>query len=381
MNKPVYFDYNAATPVDPRVLEALLPYLKEDFGNPSSVSHSYGWDADNACKKARGQVAALIGAQAKEIYFTSGATESNNLVLQGVARFYCRQKEKVHVITTPVEHKAVLDVASQLETQGVEVTVLDVDRDGRVSVEKVAQALRPHTRLVSVIHGNNEVGSINPISAIGELCRGKDILFHTDAAQTVGKVPIDLRFIDMLSTSGQKMYGPKGIGILYVREDIRERVAPILFGGSQERSLRPGTLNVPAIVGIGEACRIFVEEMNTECARLTAMRDKVIERALALTPKMKLNGHPTERLCNNISLSFEGLSSDLFALGLSGIAVSSASACSAGAPSHVLKAMGHPDSLARSTLRIGLGRMTTEEDCDLLIEKLQGLIKMNESFQ
>lgn len=381
MKKPVYFDYNAATPVDPRVLEAMLPFLKEDFGNPSSVSHSYGWDADNACKKARGQVAALLGSQPKEVYFTSGATESNNIVIQGVTRLHGLKNEKVHIVTTAVEHKAVIDVALQMKTNGAEVTILDVGPDGRVSLEAVKNALLPHTRLVSVIHGNNEVGSLNPISAIGELCRSRNILFHTDAAQTLGKVPVELKYIDMLSSSGQKMYAPKGVGILYVREDIRDRIAPIIFGGSQERALRPGTLNVPAIVGIGEACRIFADEMATECARLTKMRDRLIESALGMSKMIRLNGHPTERLCNNVSLSIEGLSSDLFALGLSGIAVSSASACSAGAPSHVLKAMGHTDALARSTLRVGLGRTSTDADVDLFLEKLLGLLKMNESFQ
>lgn len=381
MKKPVYFDYNAATPVDPRVLEAMLPFLKEDFGNPSSVNHSYGWDADNACKKARGQVAALLGSEQKEVYFTSGATESNNLVIQGVTRLHGLKNEKVHIVTTAVEHKAVIDVALQMKTNGAEVTILDVGADGRVSVDAVKKALLPHTRLVSVIHGNNEVGSINPIAQIGELCRSHNILFHTDAAQTLGKVPVDLKFIDMLSSSGQKMYAPKGVGLLYVREAIRDRVAPILFGGSQERALRPGTLNVPAIVGIGEACRIFGQEMKTECARLSKMRNRLIESALGMSKAIRLNGHPTERLCNNISLSIEGLSSDLFALGLGGVAVSSASACSGGAPSHVLKAMGHSDALARSTLRIGLGRMTTDSDVDLFLEKLSGLLKMNESFQ
>jgi cysteine desulfurase len=381
--KPVYLDYNAATPIDRRVLDAALPYLKDSFGNPSSTTHSFGWDADSGCRKAREQVARLMGVQSREIYFTSGATESNNLAIQGVTRFYLKRQQKVHLITTPTEHKAVVDVVKQMAEFGAEVSVLKTNKYGQVSAEDVKRELKAHTRLVSVIHGNNEIGSLNPIKEIGQLCRESKILFHSDAAQTVGKVDLaDLKtYCDLLSSSGQKMYGPKGIGFLFVREEIREMIEPILFGGSQERGLRPGTLNVPAIVGLGEACRIFIEEHVAECKRLCSLRDQIIKKALALSPRIRLNGHPTERLCNNINITISDLSSDLFALGLSGIAVSGASACSAGAASHVLKAIGHSDADAKASVRIGIGRMTTEADADLVIEKLRGLLELEASFK
>ncbi|MEK6553793.1 MAG: cysteine desulfurase family protein [Bdellovibrionota bacterium] len=381
--KPVYLDYNAATPIDRRVLDAALPYMTENFGNPSSVTHSYGWDADSGCRKAREQVAKLMGVQPKEIYFTSGATESNNLAIQGVTQFFFNHKQKVHLITTPTEHKAVIDVVKKMGEFGAEMTILKTNKYGQVSAEDVKKELRPHTRLVSVIHGNNEIGSLNPIREIGQLCRENKVLFHSDAAQTVGKVDLtDMKqYCDLLSSSGQKMYGPKGIGFLFVREEIRELIQPVLFGGSQERGLRPGTLNVPAIVGLGEACRIFIEEHAAECSRLCGLRDQIIKKALALSSRIRLNGHPTERLCNNINLTIQDLSSDLFALGLSGIAVSGASACSAGAASHVLKAIGHSDAEANSSLRIGIGRMTTDADADLVIEKLKNLLDLEESFK
>ncbi len=381
--KPVYLDYNAATPIDRRVLDAALPYLTESFGNPSSTTHSYGWDADSACQKARGFVARLIGAMPKEIYFTSGATESNNLAIQGVTHFFLKRQQKVHLITTATEHKAVLDVVKKMAEQGAEVSILKTNKFGQVSAADVKNELRPHTRLVSVIHGNNEIGSLNPIREIGQLCRENKVLFHSDAAQTVGKAQLldQKEYCDLLSSSGQKMYGPKGIGFLFVREEIREMLEPIIFGGLQERGLRPGTLNVPAIVGLGEACRIFTEESEAEQKRLCSLRDQIITKALALSPRIRLNGHPTIRLCNNINLTITDLSSDLFALGLSGIAISGASACSAGAASYVLKAIGHSDADARSSLRIGIGRMTTDQDAELVIEKLGGLLSLEESFK
>lgn len=373
MKKPIYLDYNATTPVDERVFKAMQPYFCEQYGNASSTSHAFGWDADMAVRKARKQVAELIGATSpKEIYFTSGATESNNLAIKGISRRFFRLKEKVHLITTAVEHKAVLDVLHDAEKDGAEITILPVSPMGQVSVDQVANALKPYTRLVSIIFGNNEIGSINPIREIGALCRSKGVIFHTDAAQAVGKVDFKVNDfnIDLLSASGQKMYAPKGIGFLYVREALFDHLVPLMAGGSQERGLRPGTLNVPGIVGLGEACAIFSKEMVQEIPRLCELRDYLVKKALEISPQIELNGHPSERLCTNVSLTLNGLNSDLFALGLGGLAVSSASACSAGAPSYVLKAIGRTDAQARATLRIGLGRPTTKEHIDAVLTAL-----------
>lgn len=381
--KPVYLDYNAATPIDRRVLEAALPYWTDDFGNPSSTTHCYGWDADNACKKARVAVADLVGCEAREICFTSGATESNNIAIQGVTRAFIERHEKVHLITSPTEHKAVLDVVKKMADWGAEVTVLPVNSYGQVEATELKKALRPHTRLVSIIHGNNEIGTLNPIRELGLICREAGVIFHTDAAQSLGKCNLGevSSYCDLLSSSGQKMYGPKGIGLLFVREAIREFVSPIFFGGMQERGLRPGTLNVPNIVGLGEACRIFKAEGAAERERLSLLRKRITKGVLDLSGRIRLNGHPEERLCNNMNFTIQDLSSDLFALGLSGIAVSGASACSGGSASHVLKAIGHSDSEAQSSLRIGIGRMTTDAEAELIVEKIKALLALEETFK
>lgn len=377
MNKPIYLDYNATTPVDQRVLDKMLPYLKECFGNSSSMTHGYGWEANQAVETARKQVATLIGCadKPKTVIWTSGATESNNMALLGAIRPYLEKGEKVHLITTQIEHKAVLDVAKHLEKHGAEVTYLAPDRFGQISANQVRAAIKPHTKLISIIMGQNEVGTINPIREIGQVAKEFNILFHVDGAQTVGKMPINVNDlnIDMLSASGHKLYAPKGIGFLYIRAGVS--IDPLMFGGSQEFGLRPGTVNVPCVVAMGAACQLAGEVMIEESERLTAMRDQLINKVLSAAHCARLNGHPTERLCSNVSLSFEGLSSDIFALNLAGLALSSGSACSAGAPSYVLSALGVPESLARATLRIGIGRFTTQAELDLAADKIVTMLK------
>lgn len=380
MNRPIYLDYNATTPVDPEVLEVMLPYLREAFGNPSSVTHSYGWEANRAVDKAREQVAELIAAKPKNIIWTSGATESNNLAIIGAMRPYLSRGEKAHMITSLVEHKAVLDVAKALQEEGAEVTYLRPDYLGQVSAASVAAAIRPETRLISLIMGQNEIGTINPIAEIGRIAKTHKILFHVDGAQSVGKIPLSVgdMGIDFLSASGHKIYAPKGIGFLYARHGLE--LNPLFFGGSQEQGLRPGTLNVPGIVGFGHACGICHKTMATEIARLTDMRDRFIKNVLTAVPTARLNGHPVQRLYSNISFSFGGLSADVFALGLSGLAVSSGSACSGGAASHVLAAIDLPEDLARATVRFGIGRFTTEKDLTIALEKIVAMIEKNRSF-
>lgn len=371
--KSIYFDYNATTPVDPEVLKAMQNYLECDFGNPASQSHSFGWAAEAGVNKAREQVATLIGALPSEIIFSSGATESNNLAILGVLK--AAGLGPHHLITTRVEHKAVLNVCEEAERLGHSVTYLPVDNMGCVSAKDVEQAMQPSTRLVSVMMGNNEIGSLNPIRDIGRLCKERGVYFHTDAAQTAGKIPIDVDAmgIDLLSISAHKMYGPKGAGALYVRGKNPEvQISSIFFGGTQEKGLRPGTLNVPGIVGLGAACEICRVFMEDECARLSKWQERLIEGVLKASPYARLNGPRENRLCSNLSFSFESVSSDLLAMGLRGIALSSGSACtsSSASPSHVLKAIGHSDDLARATLRIGLGRFTTESDIEFALGRL-----------
>lgn len=387
MERPIYLDYNATTPTDPLVTEAMLPYLKEKYGNASSTSHAYGWEASQAVSLAREQVASLINCEPSEIYFTSGATESNNLAIQGVILPLLLKGEKPHLITSLIEHKAVVDVAEALEKYGAQVTYLKPDPEGRISPQQVLEALRPETKLISLFYGQNEIGSINPVAeitqALSEKKKDQKFLFHTDAAQVVGKHPVDLSQldIDLLSASGQKIYGPKGVGFLYIKKDIKDDISPLMYGGSQESGIRPGTLNVPGIVGLGKACELCEKALSTELPRLQAFQKRLIEEVTALSPEtIILNGPRVGRLCSNVSFSFKNLSSDLFALGLSGLAVSSASACSAGAPSHVLSALGHDEALSRSTLRIGLGRYTEESDIDLVIQKVSGLLDFNKSL-
>ena len=370
MDRPVYLDNNATTPVDPEVLEAALPFLRGAFGNPSSKTHSYGWEAHSAVEKARAQVATLLGTLPQNIIWTSGATESNNMALLGPIRTALKEEGKAHLITTETEHKSVLDVARALEREGAEVTYLKPDLYGRVDVKDVERSFLPHTRLVSIIMGNNEIGTLNPIPEIGERTQARNIPLHVDAAQCLGKVPMaveDLK-IDLLSASAHKIYAPKGTGILYVRKGFD--LEPTLYGGDQERGLRPGTLNVMGCVAMGRACDIAHSKGDRERLRLTRMRDSLIERLISEIPTARLNGHPTERLCNNISLTFTDLPADIFAMGLKGLALSSGSACTSGEFSHVLKAIGLSDHLARSTIRIGIGRFTTEEDLHFAADQI-----------
>lgn len=383
MEKPIYLDYNATTPMDPRVFKAMEPYFVEHFGNASSRSHAYGWKAEQAVEEARKAVAQLLQAKPSEVFWTSGATESNNLAILGVLRHHLCHGQTPHLITSAIEHKAVLEVCQLAEELGAELTVLPVDQNGLISLETLKASIKPNTALISIMMGNNEIGTIQPVQSIGELAHAHNILYHCDAAQSFGKSPIDVNtmHIDLLSISGHKIYGPKGVGALYVRKGIE--LKNWICGGDQEKGLRPGTLNVPGIVGLGECARLCAKEMIEESKKLTQMRDDFIQKILSLAgSEVRLNGHPTQRLCNNVSFSFLHLNSDMFALGLSGLALSSGSACTSGSakPSHVLKALGLEDSVARATLRVGIGRFTTPEDLDEARQKILGLIKKNKAI-
>ena len=391
MKRPIYLDYNATTPIDPLVLQAMNPYLESEFGNPDSLTHAYGWEPRMAVATARKQVAQLIGAREEEIFWTSGATESNNMSLLGYVRHRLqtqegkKQGERLHIITSKVEHKAVLDVCQWLTRfDSIDIDFLDVNEYGQIDLDDLKRKIQDHTRLVSLIAANNEVGSLNPIKKIGEITKERGILFHTDAAQAVGKVPIDVESmnIDLLSISAHKIYGPKGCGVLYIRQKPLVELEPLMFGGGQEGGLRPGTLNVPGIVGLGKACELCYQQIDQEGERLSQLRNHLINSIKEAVPTARLNGHPKERLPNNASFSFHGLSADLFTLGLGGLACSSASACASGTPqtSHVLKAMGHNDALAKSTLRIGIGRFTTAEDIEVAIDKVVQMARKNESL-
>lgn len=368
---PIYLDNNATTRTDPRVVAKMLPYFTETYGNAASRNHSFGWQAEEAVDRARDQIASLIHASPKEIIFTSGSTESNNLALKGVAHMY--QKKGNHIITSVIEHKAVIDPCKRLEREGFDVTFLPVDRYGRVSVEQVAEAIRPETILVSLIFANNEIGTLNPIPEIGKLCHEKGILLHTDATQAVGKVPVDVQEmgIDLLSLSGHKIYGPKGIGALYVRKQgPRVRLDAILDGGGHERGMRSGTLAVPLIVGLGEACELAGQEMPEESQRIRGMRDDLEKRIMTALTDVYLNGHPTERLPGTSNLSFAYVEGEALMMGMKDVAVSSGSACTSASlePSYVLKALGVGDELAHSSLRFGIGRFNTQEEIDYTVE-------------
>jgi cysteine desulfurase len=369
MKLPVYLDNNATTQVDPRVFEVMIPYFLHDFGNAASKSHPFGWKAEEAVDYAREQIATLIGANEKEIIFTSGATESNNLAIKGVYEMYAAKGN--HFITVTTEHKAVLDACKHLEKLGAEITYLPVGSDGLLKVEQVAEAIKPNTVLVSVMYGNNELGVIQPIREIGKLCKEKGVLFHTDATQTVGKIPVDVLAdnIDLMSFTAHKMYGPKGIGALYVRrKNPRVKVTAQMDGGGHERGMRSGTLNVPGIVGLGKACELARLEMDAEAIRLSALRDK-LEKALLNLEESYVNGSAEHRLPHTANISFKYVEGEGLMMGIKDIAVSSGSACTSASlePSYVLKSLGLDDELAHSSLRFGLGRFTTEEEVDYTI--------------
>jgi cysteine desulfurase len=365
MKPPVYLDYQATTPVDPRVLEVMLPFFSGQFGNPASRTHVFGWRAAEAVEAARAQVAALVGARSpEEIVFTSGATESDNLALKGVARA-CRDKGD-HIVTVATEHHAVLDCCKQLERDGVRVTYLPVDSCGRVSPDAVRAAITGRTALVSVMAANNEVGTLAPLAEIGAITRERGVLLHTDAAQAAGKIPLNVEAlgVDLLSLSAHKLYGPKGIGALYVRHGLR--LSPQMDGGGHEFGLRSGTLNVPGIIGLGRACELCQQEMTAETERVRRQRDRLHAAITESLEKVSLNGHPTERLAGNLNLGFAGAMADAIMATMKDVAVSSASACTTAAvePSHVLRAMGVKRMLAHSSIRFGLGRFTTDEEVD-----------------
>ncbi|HTT64972.1 MAG TPA: IscS subfamily cysteine desulfurase [Bryobacteraceae bacterium] len=363
----IYLDHHATTPLDPRVLEAMMPYLTGTFGNAASRSHKFGWDAGQAVEESRKQVARLIGASPREIVFTSGATESNNLAIKGVMEA-CAGKGD-HLVTCAIEHKAVLDVCGHLEQHGAHVTRLPVNRDGLVDPCGVEAAIGERTVLVSVMYANNEVGTLQPVAEIGRICRERGVLFHCDAAQAIGKVPVnvDAGRIDLLSISAHKIYGPKGAGALYVRgRDPRVPLTAQMDGGGHERGMRSGTLNVPGIVGLGAACAICGREMHDESARLRRLRDRLRARLEAGLAEVSVNGSMEHRLPHNLNMSFAHVESEALMMGMSGVAVSSGSACTSAImePSYVLRAMGIPDQAAHSSIRFGLGRFNTEEEID-----------------
>src|SRR5262245_6709781 len=373
MKLPIYLDYSATTPVDPRVAEKMIPYLTEMFGNPASRSHAFGWDAERAVEEARGHVAALVNADAKDIIFTSGATESNNLAIKGAAHFYAGTKGK-HIITVSTEHKAVLDTFRELEREGFEATYLDPQPNGLITLDQLKAAIRPDTVLVSVMAVNNEIGVIQPIAEIGELCREKGIIFHVDAAQATGKMPIDLEKlkVDLMSFSAHKTYGPKGIGALYVRRKPRIRLEAQMHGGGHERGLRSGTLATHQIVGMGEAFRIAKEEMATENERVRMLRDRLLT-GLQTIEETYVNGDMEQRVPHNLNISFNFVEGESLLMAIKDLAVSSGSACTSASlePSYVLRALGRSDELAHSSIRFSIGRFTTEEDVDYAIKLLQ----------
>ena len=369
---PIYLDYGATNPCDPRVVDAIIPWLREHFGNPASRTHAWGWEAEAAVETAREQVADLIGADPREIVWTSGATESNNLAIKGAAHFY--KSRGKHLITVKTEHKAVLDTMRELERQGFEVTYLDVQDDGLLSMDALKAAIRPDTILISVMFVNNEIGVIQDVTAIGKLCREKGIIFHVDAAQATGKVEIDMTQlpIDLMSLASHKTYGPKGIGALYVRRKPRIRLEAQMHGGGHERGMRSGTLPTHQCVGMGEAFRIAKLEMAQDNAKARALHDRLIN-GLSDMEQVFLNGHATQRVPHNINMSFNFVEGESLIMGIKGLAVSSGSACTSASlePSYVLRALGRSDELAHSSLRMTIGRWTTEEDIDYAIKTIR----------
>jgi cysteine desulfurase len=387
MKLPIYMDHHATTPVDPRVLDAMLPSLKGEFGNAASKSHAFGWRAEEAVEAARAQVAALIGATPRELVWTSGATESNNLAIKGAAQFH-RAKGR-HLVTVATEHKAVLDSMQALARDGWSVTVLPVAGDGRLDPAAVQAALRPDTVLVSVMHANNETGVIQPIEAIGAVTRAAGVLFHCDAAQSAGKIPFDVERanVDLASLSAHKLYGPKGVGALYVRRKPRVRLTAQMDGGGHERGLRSGTLNVPGIVGFGMACQLAAAEREAEAARVLALRERLRRGLEAGVDLLSVNGSLAHRLPGNLNVSFAYVEGEAMMMAIKDVAVSSGSACTSASlePSYVLRAMGIGDDLAHSSIRFGLGRFTTEEEVDfvvgLVIAKVKKLRDMSPLYE
>lgn len=369
---PVYLDYQATTPMDPRVLDAMMPYFTEKFGNPGSRTHSFGWEAEQGVETARAQVAHIIGADPKEIIFTSGATESNNLAIKGVARFYKGRRN--HIITVVTEHKCVLDTCRHLQQEGFDVTYLKVGNDGLIDLGELEAALTDKTVLVSVMAGNNEIGVVQPLEEIGKLCRAKGVFFHTDAAQAVGKIPLDVNKlnIDLMSISGHKIYGPKGIGALYVRRKPRVRLEPLFSGGGQERGFRSGTLSPALCVGIGTACAIAEKEMETDNQRIRHLAQRFIDGVKAKVPEVYLNGHAEHRLPGSINLSFAYVEGESMLMGIKELAVSSGSACTSASlePSYVLRAIGLGEDMAHTSLRICIGRFTTEAEVDFAVQTI-----------
>ena len=385
---PIYFDNHATTQVDPRVVEAMLPYFTEKYGNSASRNHEYGWKAEEAVENARGQIAKLINATPKEIVFTSGATESTNLAIKGVAEMY-REKGN-HIITQVTEHKATLDTCKRLEKYGYEVTYLPVEKDGRVNLDELRKAITPKTILISIMYANNEIGVVQPIAEIGKIAKEKGIFFHVDGVQAIGKIPVDVQKdgIDLLSISAHKIYGPKGVGALYVRrKNPRVQLAAIIDGGGHERGMRSGTLNVPGIVGLGKACELCQQEMATESERLKRLRERLRESIMSRLDETFINGSMVHRLPHNINISFAYVEGESLLMGINDIAVSSGSACTSATlePSYVLKALGVGEDLAHTSIRFGLGRFNTEEEVDYVanrvVETVQRLRELSPLYE
>ncbi|XP_037535604.1 cysteine desulfurase, mitochondrial [Nematolebias whitei] len=369
--RPLYMDFQATTPLDPRVLDAMLPYQVNYYGNPHSRTHAYGWESERAMEKARTQVADLIGADPREIIFTSGATESNNMAIKGVARFY--KAKKGHVITTQTEHKCVLDSCRILAAEGFNITYLPVQKNGLLDLELLEASIRPDTSLVSVMTVNNEIGVKQPVEEIGQICRSKGVFFHTDAAQAVGKIPISVSDwkVDLMSISGHKIYGPKGVGALYVRRRPRVRLEPLQSGGGQERGLRSGTVPTPLVVGLGAACSIAQKEMEYDHQRVSMLANRLVQKIMSEIPQVIMNGDPEQRYPGCINLSFAYVEGESLLMALKDVALSSGSACTSASlePSYVLRAIGTDEDLAHSSIRFGVGRFTTEEEVDYTAEK------------
>ncbi|VDD83331.1 unnamed protein product, partial [Mesocestoides corti] len=370
--RPLYFDFQATTPLDPRVLDAMLPFFLTSYGNPHSRTHMYGWESEKAVEAARAEVADLINADPKEIIFTSGATESNNLCIKGVGRFY--KSKKRHIITSQIEHKCVLDSCRALENEGFKLTYLPVQHNGLVDPRDVEEAIQPDTSLVSIMTVNNEIGVLQPIEEIAKICRAKKVFFHTDAAQAVGKIPIDVNKmnIDLLSISGHKIYGPKGVGALYVRRRPRVRLEPIISGGGQERGMRSGTLPAPLIVGLGAACRVSKAEMQNDHEHISRLYDRLVNGITSQLEEVILNGDPEHRYKGCLNLSFAFVEGESLLMALKSIALSSGSACTSASlePSYVLRAIGTNEDLAHSSIRFGIGRFTTEKEVDYTVQEV-----------